>query len=234
MKYNIFFVAIITSTFANAQDIQDISRSRELTDIRSSLNLDGFREAGNKHQPNVDGSPYLFKSWNNNSKIFYEDKEFVITSFNYNVYSERFESRLSEDSIFIINPRNIKTILINDKEFGRYLDPEYNRNSYFEQITKFDHYHLLKKYTIRIKPGSINPLTKVKLSNDALVQGEEFYICDIEDNNSLKKIKIKKSTIQSLLDKENLVNVNNYVKQKGLNYNQEDDLKKIMDYYNTL
>ena len=123
-----------------AQDLEQISRSREFTDIRTNMNLIGTSDVAGKNQSNVSGSPYLYNSWNNKAKIYYDDKVYVINNFNYNIYSERFESKLSEDSILIINPRNIKSILIDDKVFGRYLDPEFIRNSYFEEIVKFDNY----------------------------------------------------------------------------------------------
>lgn len=233
MKYIIFIITVLSTTAINAQDIQSLTRNRELTEIRSNLNLEGVREAGSKHQPDIDGSPYLFKSWNNRSKIIYENKEFVINIFNYNIYSERFESKLSEDSIFIINPRNVKNILINDKLFGRYLDPEFQRNSYFEEIIKIDDFMLLKKYVVKIKKGSINPLTKEKLTNDALVMDEIYYLCDIKDM-TLNKIKLKKSTFSQLFKKDYIEDINSFVKINKLKYNDVDDIKKTVQYYNTL
>lgn len=233
MKYIIFIITVLSTTAIKAQDIQSLTRNRELTEIRSNLNLEGVREAGSKHQPDIDGSPYLFKSWNNRSKIIYENKEFVINIFNYNIYSERFESKLSEDSIFIINPRNVKNILINDKLFGRYLDPEFQRNSYFEEIIKIDDFMLLKKYVVKIKKGSINPLTKEKLTNDALVMDEIYYLCDIKDM-TLNKIKLKKSTFSQLFKKDYIEDINSFVKINKLKYNDVDDIKKTVQYYNTL
>jgi len=217
-----------------AQNLEQISRSKELTEIRNNLNLDGFKASKDRNRPDVDGSPYLYKSWNNHSKIYYEDRVYVISNFNYNIYSERFEAKLSEDSILIINPGNIKSILINNKTFGRYLDPEFQRNSYFEEIIKIDDNNLLlKKYTIKIKEGARNPLTKEKLTNDQLVNEEIYYICDLNDNE-LKKVKLKKTTIQSLFRKDALENIKNYVNENHLNYRDPDDVKKIVEHYNTL
>jgi hypothetical protein len=234
MKYLIIIIAIATIKFVNAQNLQDISRSRELTEIRNNLNLDGIRDINSRNQPNVDGSPYLYKTWNNRSKIYYNDRVYVITNFNYNIYSERFEAKLSEDSILILNPRNVEYIMINDKTFGRYLDPEFQRNSYFEEIIKFqDDYLLLKKYEVKIKEGPRNPLTKVKLTNDKLIRDETFYVCDLKDK-TLKKIKLKKSTIQLLLRKEVLDDIKIYVDENHLNYRDPEDVKKLVQYYNTL
>jgi len=233
MKYFALIITILISTYVNSQDIQQLSRGRELTEIRNNLNLEGIKDINSRNLPKVDGSPYLFKTWNNPSKIYYSDKVYIISSFNYNIYSERFESKLSEDSILIINPRNIQNILINDKLFGRYLDPEFQRNSYFEEIIKFEDKLLLKKYIVKIKKGSLNPLTKEKLTNDALIVDEIYYLCDLKDM-SLKKIKLKKSTILSLVKEESKEELNGFVKTNKLNYNDIDDIKKIVQFYNTL
>ena len=60
-----------------------------------------------------------------------------------------------------------------------------------------------------------------------------FYLCNIKDN-TLKKIKLKKSSIQSLFRKEVLENVKAFVEENSLNYRDPDDIKKIVQHYNTL
>ena len=233
-KIYFLLLVIFFSPLLNAQDIEQISRSRELTEIRNNLNLDGIRDVNNRNQPLVDGSPYLFKNWNNKSKIYYDNRVYVINNFNYNIYSERFEAKLSEDSILIINPRNIISILINEKTFGRYLDPEFQRNSYFEELVKInDDYLFLKKYIVAIKEGPRNPLTKEKMANDYLVKSEIFYMCDLKDN-TLKKVKLKKSAIESLFKTENLNSLNKFIKNNRLKYNDVNDIVKIIKYYNSL
>jgi hypothetical protein len=198
------------------------------------LSSDRLREVyNNKINEKVDGSPYLYKSWINHSKIYSKDKVYVINSFNYNIFSERFEAKLSEDSVFIIDPSMIKKISINNKIFARYLDPEFQRNSYFEEIIDFKGNRLLKKYTIRKQEGSVNPLTKVKLTNDILIQGEDFYICNTADRE-LKKIKLKKSSVLSYIDKNYSDKVKEYVKENRLNYKRVADLKVIFQFYNNL
>jgi len=235
MRILILVLSFLLCFLSTAQDLQQFSRSRQFTDIRSNLVLNGFKVGNDENRAKVDGSPYLFKSWNNPSKIVYGDKVYTVAIFNYNIYSERFEAKLSEDSLFIINPRNIKKVVINGKVFGRYLDPEFQRNSYFEEIAKInDDNLLLKKYTVKIMPGPLNPLTKEKLRNDRLVQGENYYICDLKDENKLKKIKLKKSTIQSFFRKEVLDDIKIYVKENHLNYRDIVDVKKIVQYYNSL
>lgn len=193
------------------------------------------REVYNKEiKTPVDGSPYLYDSWFNQSKIYFKDKVYNISSFNYNVYSDRFEAKLSKDSVLIINPDGVNKVVMNNKTFERYYDPETQKNYYFEQLIKFDHYILVKKYTKKVKSGSVNPLTKQKLTNDILVQDEHFYLNDVNNENDLRVIKLNKSEILSRINKEHLEQVKSFVKEKGLNYKDEKDIIKIITYYNSL
>jgi len=234
MKFILLILGYFFISTVVAQDLEQLSHSRQFTDIRSNLALNGF-SAGKDNGLKVDGSPYLFKSWNNPSKIFYGDKVYTVAIFNYNIYSERFEAKLSEDSLFIINPGGVKKIIINNKVFVRHLDPEFQRNSYFEEIATIGNDDvLLKKYTVKIMHGSINPLTKEKLTDDKLVHGEIYYICSLKADNTLKKIKLKKANIQSLFNKEALDDVKKYVDENHLNYRNPEDVKKIVQYYNAL
>jgi len=193
-----------------------------------------FRELLNKKEEGVVlGSPYLFEDWNNPAKIFFRDKIYRINSFNYNVYAERFEAKLSEDSVFIIDSWNVKKVIVNNRIFSHYLDPETHKVSYFEELAEFDSYRILSEHFVTIKSGAINPLTKLKLNDDAFVKKEVFYLCDLNDN-SIKKIKLKKSDIEPLFNKEKLNSLNKFVKANHLKYNDANDIFKIIRHYNSL
>ncbi len=181
----------------------------------------------------IDGSPYLYDSWFNHSKIYFRDKVYNISSLNYNIYAERFEAKLSEDSVLIINSGNVKKVMINERIFNQYLDTEVQKQSYFEEIIDFDNYRILIKHFIKIKEGSINPLTKQNFNNDALIKKEIFYTFNLIDN-SLKKIKLNKSTIESYIETDFLERVNHFVKGHSLNYKDINDVKRILEYYNSL
>lgn len=199
-----------------------------------ALGSDRLREVYNKKLNNgVDGSPYLYDSWNNHSKIFFRDKTYEIKSFNYNIYADRFEAKLSSDSVFVINSWNVKKVLINDRVFNQFMDPETKSNSYFEDLIDFDNYRILRKYSVKIKSGAVNPLTNEKLANDELVKYETFYIYN-NANNNLDKVKLKKSSIESLFKKESINDLNKFIKANRLKYNDINEIIKIVKYYNTL
>lgn len=200
----------------------------------TGLDSKTFRETlNNKEESVVLGSPYLFEVWNNPAKVFFRDKIYRINSFNYNIYAERFEAKLSEDSVFIINSWNVKKVIVNNRIFSHYTDPETQNVSYFEELAEFDNYRILSKHFVTIKSGPINPLTKLKLNDDAFIKKEVFYLCNLNDN-SIKKIQLKKSDFQSLFKQEKRNELNKFSKNYHLNYRNIGDVKKIIQYYNTL
>lgn len=181
----------------------------------------------------ITGSPYLFENWHNKAKLFFRDKVYYLNSCNYNIYAERFEAKLTEDSVFVINSWNVKKVIINDQEFSQYPDPESQKSSYFEELVDFDDYRILRKHNIKVESGAINPLTKEKLTDDEFIKKEIYYLYDLK-NNTLTKIKLKSSSIQSLLKKEKLEKVIRYVEVNHLKYNEAYGLVKIIEYYNNI
>jgi hypothetical protein len=182
------------------------------------------RDISNNNTDNkIDGSPYLFDSWNNSAKVFYQDREYVLKSFNYNIYKGRFEAKISNDSVFVINPINVKKVNVNGNVFSHYFDPESQETSYFEELIDFDDFRILIKYNVKIKSGPINPLTNEKLSNDQITKYEKYYLCKLQDN-TLTNINLNKTNIQSLFTKEKLYNINKYVKDNHLKYNNISDV----------
>lgn len=232
---NIFFILII-NLFVGILSAQDFGNlSKDILEIRNTINLRGTKISNSKNKIKVEGNLYLYKSWNNSGKIYFSDKVYILKSFNYNIYSDRFEIKLTEDSVFIINPGNVKMILINDKIFKRYLDQEFQRNIYFEEIIDFKEFKLLKKLGVIIREGTLDPLTKVKIQPDRFLRKDSYYLKNNE-NDDLEKIKLNKSKIISLInDNQDVINnVKQFAKKNKLSYKKIDDVNKILEFYNSL
>jgi hypothetical protein len=152
---------------------------------------------------------------------------------NYNMQLERFEAKISEDSVFAIDPQGIKKIEIRGKEFIRTLDPEFQRNSYFQIVATINGKILLEKHTVELKEGQINPMTMQKLQKDALIKKEVYYLANSKGED-LKSFKIKKRTILSLIDKNKIETVKQFAKQHKLKFKEAEDVKVLFDYSKTL
>ncbi len=181
----------------------------------------------------IKGSPYLFENWYNDSKIYTNERIYKIGSFNYNIAKERFEAKISEDSVLVISTGNINQVKINNVVLKPYYESERDRFTFFEEVGHMNNNLILKKYVVKIKEGNFNPMTQKKISPDRYVNEEYLYIAD-NKTKLLKRLKLKKSSIINLIDSENKQEVLEFVKSNRLKYNNLSDVQKILDYQKSI
>ena len=180
---------------------------------------------------NIEGTTYLFKNWNNSSTIWQGDKIFNLNSLNYNLQTESFEFKLNKDSVFIIGPdKNISKVVINNHVFKTYQKNNSNRNSFYEVIWENNDMSLLIEYNLKIKDGSIDPLTKNYITPKQY--GSEITYFVLEPNEEkIYPIKLKKSDILKLIDESYVNKVKSFAKRRKLKYKEISDIKEILTYY---
>lgn len=186
-----------------------------------------------KDEKTIEGSPYLYQTWDNESKVYFDEKAYTFNAFNYNVHADQFEAKVSEDTVFIVNSTGVDKVVLKNRVFRRYLDPKSQQNSYFEEIIKSKDFLLLRKYSTKIRKAEVNPLTKTPKGPPELIREENFYVIKGE-SNQLEKINFKKSSVLDLIDKKVVKEVQTYVKENRLKYNNLEDVTSILKYYNTL
>ncbi|AOW21824.1 hypothetical protein [Urechidicola croceus] len=174
---------------------------------------------------------YLFPS-HYNTAIFTnsKDEKFTISSINFNIYSNNFDSRLSNDSIYVFDNSNIKSVEIGDKLFKKYFDDNTEENKIYQVIYEGDSFSLLRmdKFVKSEIKNALNP-TEVKvhfskISNYYSVNGEK---------QKMVKIKLNKKSILSLFDDKSKV-IKDFVKKNKLSFSKEKDLSRILNYYESL
>lgn len=231
MKKLVFIITVCLSLNGMAQSSGDNNGRLDNIGVNDFGN-GMWLKSGNK-KIDIKGSPYLYDTWLNSGKIFLSDKVINMMSFNYNMKLERFESKISEDSVFAVDPQGIKKVVIRGNEFIRTLDPEFQRNSYFQKIATINGKLLLEKHIVELKEGAVNPMTMQKTEKDALIKKEIFYIAN-DKGEKLKRFKMKKSSILSLIDKSKLSNVKEFVKQNKLKFKNPKDVKQLLEYAKTI
>lgn len=231
MKKLIFIITICFSLNGISQSHKDVVDGLENNDLNEFGNGNWVKLENQK--VDVKGTPYLYDSWINNGKIYLNNKVLSVSTFNYNMQLERFEANLTNDSVFVIDPKGIKKVVIQDNEFIRTLDPEFQRNSYFQKIVSINGRFILEKHTVHIKEGQINPMTMQKNQKDALVKKEIFYIAD-DNGQKLKKIKLTKSSILSLIEKSKVSSVKTYAKENKLGFKNVKDIQDIIKFAKTI
>ena len=154
-------------------------------------------------------------------------------NFNFNVQNQRFEAKFSEDSVLIINTTKIKKIIIRDKVFNRFELEDNTSNPFFEVIGKFDNMLLLKKYNLKIKEGTFNPMTQKAIRPSEYIIKDEYFTANLDGTN-VNETKLKKSTILKLFDKNKQEKVEEYADQNNLNFKDEHDVHQIFEFSNSL
>ena len=112
----------------------------------------------------------------------------------------------------------------------KYKDKSLETKFYFvlsegQQIT------FLKGHYAVIENAKVNLLTDIVEENSKYAIDEKYYIS--KDNATVVEVKLRKSSILNEM-KDHKDEVVTFVKENNLSYNKEEDLIKIMRYYNGL
>ncbi len=102
--------------------------------------------------------------------------------------------------------------------------------SFFEKLLDLDKIALYKHPELHITDGVLNPLTQEK-SPDVYTRIFSYFYS--KNNSGFIEIKLKKKQIlNAFSDKKK--EIVNFVKEKNIGYNTEEDLLNILTYYNSL
>ena len=89
----------------------------------------------------------------------------------------------------------------------------------------------MKGFEVKLISGSANPM--VNRPNDKYVRGEDYFIM-IE--GVINPIKLKKKSLYKTLelDKSNTSRLNMFVESNSLSLKKEEDIVKLLEYFNTI
>ncbi len=175
------------------------------------------------------GSIHLFKSWMNIGEINVDQKKYKMLNINFNVETNKFETKVGNDSIFVFNISNIENIYVNKQKFQSFYFPKKSKNEIFEIIYDGDDMKLIKGHEISIVYGDPDPAQVKK------TQGKNYKISIyyVKNGNSINKVVLKKKAILSLFGAKKTA-VASYVKENKLSYKKDRDLNRIFIYHNSL
>ncbi|RBW58138.1 hypothetical protein DS884_09750 [Tenacibaculum sp. E3R01] len=219
MKKLIFFLCLSFITLLVNSQVDGMNfNPQKIGGTFQNLNLN----SGNNFNDNMKGSIYLFKAWNNLSTLTsFSNKKLKIDNLNYDIENKQFVAKISNDSIYIFNNlKNVKTPLSLFE----------NIDGTFYEILVSGKLQLLKEYTGKYKKAVINKMTNQIVKKPQYIKVETLYS---RQNNTIKKIKLKKSSILKLLSSKK-EEIKKYSKTNKLSYKKENDVIKILQYYNKL
>jgi hypothetical protein len=173
----------------------------------------------------VDGSIYLYDSWKNYPVVVKskDDKTFTLDNVNFNMRTNRIVTKISQDSIFVLDMKKIDNINILGKVFKK-IESEIG-NRVFEVIFESDKLSILNFHSVKLVEGSVNPMLSRK--NDKLIHKETLYIYD---QKSTKEFRLKKKFIlDSFASNESeKKSIMKYYSMNKLSYKNINDLKKVL------
>jgi len=174
---------------------------------------------------NVQGSYHLFKNWNNRGVFVFDDsdKKYLLRNINFNLDRQVFESKVGKDSVFTFSFDNVKSIVVNGREFKNMYVPGQRGNKTFEIVFEGTDFAIVKENYITITEGSDNPMIN---RPSKFVKEEDYFV---RRGNSMKPIRLKKSTILKLAGSE-ADQLEDYVKKNRLSYKEDADVRQMLNF----
>ena len=174
-------------------------------------------------QTDIEGSEYLFDSWEKDYTVIDKDNnKYHLSNLNYNIPTKQILIHKSNDSIFELDLK-----VIDGLAFGTSKYKVINEELY-EELFMTEEIGLYKQFIISIKSAKIDPLTKEVLKNKEYVKNEFYWL---KKNNEFLKFKAKKSTILEIKPtiKEMVID---FVAKNKLSYSNEGDFLRILQFIN--
>lgn len=225
MKKITFLILCLSFITSNAQYDVNIINGDDL-----SANSSGMWVISKANSEKIEGSYRLYNNDFQTGVITTKDgKKFQVPSLNYNLKADQLEAKISKDSVYAFNTASIVSVDFKDTKLKALFDPEKYRPTFYEVIGKLDNQTILKHRSVKVKPGVVNPMTQQKQTPDRFVQEYTYYITN--EKGGLDELKLKKRKILKLFD-DSAEEVDEFVSENDLSYKDDEDLKRIFNYYN--
>ncbi len=191
--------------------------------------LAGMWIPGKAMDKKIEGSVYLFPNSRGLFKVTtIEGDTHQLFNLNYNIKSQRLESMVSKDSVFLYDLNTIDFIINNNTKYKAIFEGELN--GLFLEVFSNDKIKLYKKSHIVVEEGVMNPLTQEMISENKYIQKFSYFFW-IKDEYVETKL-TKGNVLKLLSDKKDLIK--EYASKNKLSYSSEEDIKNILNHYSTI
>ena len=204
-----------------AQDNQNSKKGDYNIDYLGNFNKAGMWLPASVEDKSISGSPYLFNSWEGLfSVINMKGNRFDLLNLNYNISTKKLESKVSKDSVFQYDLKDIDKVKYLSKVYK-----VYNEELFLQMFTS-DTFEFLKSFQVVIQEAVSNPLTQSSLTPRRYVYKNEYKIFR---NGVVTDFKLNKKSLLNLFpDKIDLIK--NYANSNKLSFSEENDVVKIFNY----
>lgn len=178
----------------------------------------------------INGSPYLNPKYEKGSVYLKNENKKIVSFLKFNVQKNEFEL-LFNDKIIILDPLQIKKVVVGNKIFIPYTDLRLNVN-FYEYLGKIDDKEVLKLYTTRLKDEAYVPGKSVGNPSQKITIISNYFVSN-DITGSIKPIKHNKKALLALFGKKKK-QIEQYVKQNRINIKDDASLVKLIKYASTL
>lgn len=175
-------------------------------------------------EASMEGSSLLFEDWKQSATFFASDKKYRINSVNYDIRRKSFIAKMSGDSLFTFDANLFSKAIVGNRTFithGSNAEP----NKVYELIFDGANFQLVKKYSVKIKEGSPNPM--LGQMRDKIIQQSSYYVLQ---NGALEEIRLTKRNVLKILSKEEKDMALDYSRKYQRSFRDEEELQQILNY----
>ncbi|MGB1211113.1 MAG: hypothetical protein ACPG41_06795 [Lacinutrix venerupis] len=226
-------ITLTSYSQGSANPMQNLSGPAASNDFRNAFDAVNSRGQWmtSSWKTTVKGTPLALED-NCNLVIFTkDDKVYKIENGNYNAKLDKLVTEYTKDSIYVFGDKNIAHAKLDNVVLRKFNDTESNKSRFHFVLSQGEKLTLTKAYFSTIKEGTINVMTKLKETSDKYILNDDYYIS--KDNSTVEKIRLKKKHLLNVMS-DAKKEIADYVKRNDLSYKEEDDVIKIIKYYNTL
>ena len=171
----------------------------------------------------ISGNPFLYEGWNNQGVVYSEGVAYNISKLNYNMYSDEIAELKTANEVFVFDKAAIDSLVISGRQFKKL------NGAFYEMLAGGSKMALLKQHTTRVQKGQFNP-TDGTTTPSRLVRMDDYFTYS---DGKIQKYKPSKSNMVEVFgDKES--EIKKLIKDEKLSHKNEEDLKRVFNYYNGL
>lgn len=228
MKIKIFALSLLLITISAFSQNNDTFKAALNTNNRD-LQGGGAFLPGVVLNNYIKGEIHLFPNWNGQFTVITKKGDSrQLFNLNYNLKTKTLESFISKDSVFQYDLDQFDYVITSNKKYK--VVNEAQLKGLVLEIFDGQKVKLFNEIHIEVERGVVNPMTQTMISDDKYVQVFTYYLFL---NGNQVKIKLSKSDIlKQLIDKKDALK--EFASKNDLSFSKEEDVNKILKYYDSL
>lgn len=237
MKNQFAFTVLVCMFLTNYLPGQVINtvKPNEVLDFANYRSITGYNHPQSMSQyAQVDGSPYLTKDFVAGQLCTNEGTLFINAALRYNIYKDQIDYQLKGEIYYLNNPFDFSFFIIGTDTFV-YLayseDVGITKKGYFQLMYKGNSASLLRKKNIMYSPPK-DPQPYAPSGNAQFLHKSDSYY--IMFNGQLPvEIKMNRRRVMEPFF-HNTSLLEQFISENRLNFRNEKDLIKLVEFYNQL